>query len=171
MAFYFIISLLDIFLINSTASSLCLTGVKKTIGGVDYYYIPSNYSGWYMVRDEVPEQQKLSYFTEDVGLNSFYTMMSYDFPQWMNSAKYHMPQNIRGEMYLYIHKQMVSRYNLEKLSNDMEEVNYVDVQKPIVPGYYPTMHHHNGLPYPQRPVDYVVPLHAHEEVQVGVIQY
>jgi len=145
--------------------------VKKTIGGVDHYYIPSNYSGWYMVRNQVPEQQKLSYFTEDVGLNAFYTTLSYNFPHWMNSAQYHLSQNMRGEFYLYSHKQLLCRYYLEKLSNDMGEIKYIDMHKPVVPGYYPTMHHHNGLPFPQRPVGFEVPLHAHKDVQVGTVQF
>ncbi|XP_071571881.1 hexamerin 70b [Temnothorax nylanderi] len=141
------------------------SGVKKTVGGVDYYYIPSNYTTWYMGGDEVSEQQKLSYFIEDIGLNAFYFVTNHDFPVWMNSVRYNMPQHIRGELYIFSHKQVLNRYYLERLSNDMGEISYVDVNKPVVPGYYPTMHHHNGLPFPQRPVGSEVPLHAHKHVQ------
>lgn len=141
-------------------------GMKKTAGGVDYYYIPSNYTDWHMIDDEVPEQEKLSYFLEDIGLSAFYFAMNHDFPVWMNSVQYKMPQHIRGELYMFIHKQLLIRYYLERLSNDMGEIPYVDMNKPIVPGYYPMMHHHNGLPFPQRPVDSEVPLHAHKYVQV-----
>lgn len=141
------------------------SGMKKTVGGVDYYYIPSNYTGWHMVGDEVAEQEKLSYFTEDIGLNAFYFILNHDFPLWMKSVQYNMPQHIRGELYMFSHKQLLNRYYLERLSNDMGEIMYVDVNKPVVPGYYPMMHHHNGLPFPQRPADFVVPLHAHRYVQ------
>ncbi|KMR05257.1 Hexamerin [Lasius niger] len=139
--------------------------VKKTIGGVDNYYISANYSGWYMTNDQVPEQQKLSYLTEDVGLNTFYLANSHDFPFFMNSVKYNMPQNVRGELYMYIHKQLLDRHYLERLSNDLGEIDYVDVNRPIVPAYYPTMQHPNGMPFPQRPVDHEIPLHAHKDVQ------
>lgn len=135
------------------------------VGGVDHYYIPSNYSGWYIVRDDVPEQ-KLTYFTEDVSLNNFYFYMAHDFPHWMNSAEHNMPSNIRGELYLVQHKELLARYYLERLSNDMGEIDYVDVNKALVNGYYPTMHYHNGMPFCQRPVDSKIPLQMHKEVQV-----
>lgn len=143
-------------------------GLKKTVGGVDYYYIPSNYTDWYMNEDKMPEQQKLSYFLEDIGLNAFYFVMNHDFPVWMNSVQYNMSQHIRGELYMFNHQQLLSRYYLERLSNDMGEISYVDMNKPIVPGYYPMMHY-NGLPFPQRSVDSEVPLHAHKHVQVGKV--
>lgn len=139
--------------------------MKKTVGGVDHYYIPANYSGWYMMNEQVPEQ-KLSYLTEDVGLNAFFLANSHDFPYWMNTAKYNMLQNVRGELYMYMHKVFIDRYNLERLSNDLGEIDYVDVNRPIVPGYYPTMQHSNGLPFPQRPVGHMIPLHAYKDVQV-----
>jgi len=80
-----------------------LAGVKKTVGGVDYYHIPSNYTGWYVVGDEVPEQQKLSYFLEDIGLNAFYFITNHDFPIWMNSVQYNMPQHIQIFYRYYYH--------------------------------------------------------------------
>ncbi|KAK2586861.1 hypothetical protein KPH14_009799 [Odynerus spinipes] len=139
-------------------------GTKKTVGGVDYHMIHTNYSGWYLVRDNVPEQ-KLSYFTEDVGLGQFYFMINHDFPYWMNSNKYNLPKDIRGEIYLYGHKQLLVRYYLERLSNDMGEIEYVDFYKPIVTGYYPTMHFPNGVPFPQREVGATIPLHMHKYVE------
>lgn len=144
-----------------------IVGVKKTTTGAEGYYIPTNYSGWYVMRDNVPEQQKLSYYTEDIGLNSYYFMSYHDFPWWMNSAEYHMPQNIRGELYMFNHKQLLTRYYLERLSNNMGEVDYVDMTKPIRTGYYPTMHHPKGVPFIQRPVDAEIPLENYHYVQVS----
>ncbi|XP_018058979.1 PREDICTED: hexamerin-like [Atta colombica] len=141
-------------------------GMKKTFGNADYYYIPSNYTSWHTFGNEMPEQQKLSYFLEDIGLNTFYFAMNHNFPIWMNSIYYNMPQHIRGELHIFNHKQMLNRYYLERLSNDMGEIAYVDLNKPIVPGYYPTMQHHNGLSFPQRHVGFEVPLHAHKYIQV-----
>ncbi|KAG5336519.1 HEXA protein, partial [Acromyrmex charruanus] len=140
-------------------------GMKKTIGNADYYYIPSNYTSWHTFGNEMPEQQKLSYFLEDVGLNTFYFAMNHNFPIWMNSTQCNMPQHIRGESYIFNHKQILNRYYLERLSNDMGEITYIDLNKPIVPGYYPTMQHYNGLSFPQRHVGSQVPLHAHKYLQ------
>lgn len=143
--------------------------MKKTVGGVDHYTIPSNYSGWYVNRnEEVPEQHKVNYFTEDPGMNSQYFGLIHAFPTWINFAVYNKPSKlVRGEKYLYIHKMLLNRYNLERLSNDMDMVDHVlDVTKPVVTGYYPTMQHYNGLPMPQRPSNSEVPHHLHKEVQV-----
>lgn len=122
-----------------------------------------------MVRDEVPEQHKLSYFTEDVGLNAYYSAINHEFPVFMNSEKYNLPKGIRGEAYLYVFKQTLVRYYMERLSNGMGEVSYVDLNRPIATGYYPTMHHQNGLPFPQRPVNSEIPLREHMNVQVNII--
>lgn len=83
--------------------------VKKTVGGVDYFVIPANYSGWYLTRDDVPEQ-KLSYFTEDVGLNSFYFLMNHNYPSFMSSKTYNLLGSARGEYYFFTHKQLLTRY-------------------------------------------------------------
>lgn len=134
---------------------------------MDYYYIPANYSGWYIVHDHgVSDNHKLSYFTEDIGLNSFYVASAHDFPHWLNSVEHHLPQHIRGELYLYLHHQILVRHNLERLSHNLDEVDYVDINKPVVP-YYPTLQHANGLPFPQRPVGFEIPVHVHKDVQVG----
>ncbi|XP_018397198.1 PREDICTED: hexamerin-like [Cyphomyrmex costatus] len=140
-------------------------GMKKTIGNADYYYILSNYTTWHMFENEMPEQQKLSYYLEDIGLSTYYFAMSHNFPMWMNSTHYNMLQHIRGESYMFNHRQMLNRYYLERLSHDIGEITYVDVNKPVVPGYYPTMQHHNGLRFPQRHVGSEVPLHAHKHIQ------
>ncbi|XP_011142759.2 hexamerin [Harpegnathos saltator] len=142
-----------------------IVGVKKTTGGIDTYYIPTNYTGSYIVRDEVPENQKLSYYHEDIGLNAYYFMSYHEFPPFMNSVEYNMPQHVRGEMFMYLHKQMLLRYYLERLSNNIGEIDYIDVNKPIVTGYYPSMHYHNGVPFIQRPVNSEIPLHVHRYVQ------
>lgn len=120
-----------------------------------------------MVRDNVPEQQKLSYYIEDIGLSNYYFMSYHDFPWWMKSVEYNMPQNVRGELHMFAHKQMLARYYAERLSNNIGEIDCVDVTKPIRTGYYPTMHHHNGVPFVQRPVDSEIPLHDHYYVQVS----
>ncbi|XP_003492869.1 hexamerin [Bombus impatiens] len=137
---------------------------KKTVGNVDQYVLLANYSGWYLTRHNVPEQ-KLNYFTEDVGLNSFYFMINHDFPSFMSSKMLHTPQ-IRGEYYFFSHKQLLTRYYLERLCNDMGEISYVSVNHPIVTGYYPTMQFRNGLPFPQRETGAVVPLHMQKYVQM-----
>lgn len=58
------------------------------------------------------------------------------------------------------------RYNLERLSHNMGEVSYVNMNRPIMTGYYPTMHFRNGVSFPQRRIATVVPTHMQKHVQV-----
>ncbi|CAK9796449.1 unnamed protein product [Anthophora plagiata] len=140
------------------------TGVKKATGGVDYYVIPTNYTGWYMTRPDDLEQ-RLTYFTEDVGVNSFYFLINHHVPPFMpTTTKPTLQSETRGEYYFFIHRQLLARYHLERLSNDLGEVNYVSIDKPIMTGYHPTMHFRNGLPFPHREAGAVVPLRMLRDV-------
>lgn len=49
----------------------------------------------------------------------------------------------------------------------MGEVSYVNLNRPISTGYYPTMKFRNGLSFPQRETDAVVPLHMQKYVKVS----
>ncbi|KAK1123772.1 hypothetical protein K0M31_008467 [Melipona bicolor] len=141
-----------------------IAGVKKTVGGVEYYVLPTNYSGWYTIRHSQPEQ-RLNYLTEDVGFNTFYFMINHDHPPFMPASMLHTPQT-RGEYYFFIHKQLLNRYNLERLSHNMGEISYVSVNRPIMTGYYPTMHFRNGVSFSQRKIGTVVPIHMQKHVQM-----
>ncbi|XP_011255340.2 larval serum protein 1 alpha chain [Camponotus floridanus] len=141
------------------------SAVNETVGSVNYYYIPANYSDWYIVHDHgVSDYHKLSYFTEDVGLTSFYVASIHDFPHWLSSDTHNLLPFFRGEWYLYLHHQILARYNLERLSNNLIDVEYVDINKPVVP-YYPKLQHPNGASFPQRPVGFKIPVNMHEDVQ------
>lgn len=83
--------------------------MPKTVDGVNHYVLPSNYSGWYVLRRNLPEQ-KLTYFTEDVGLNNFYFFINHAFPRFMQSNSFNLLGQIRGEYYFFIHKQLMARY-------------------------------------------------------------
>ncbi|XP_043280053.1 arylphorin subunit alpha-like [Venturia canescens] len=113
--------------------------------------INGNYSGWYIGR-EYDTEMKLKYFIEDVGFNSFYFYFRQESPFWLNSEDYALGEkDIRGEEYLYGHKQILARYNLERIANGLERIEDFDWNSEFYPGYYPTMTYHNGLPFPQRP--------------------
>ncbi|XP_017888863.1 hexamerin-like [Ceratina calcarata] len=127
-----------------------LFGIPKKQGEDKSYIISANYSGWYLNREYYLEN-KLNYFTEDIGLNTYYFFFRQALPFWMESKEFGLPSDYRGEEYLYGHKLLLNRYNLERLSNDMPRIEDFDWQKTFYPGYYPTMTFHNGLPMPQRP--------------------
>ncbi|KAK0085370.1 hypothetical protein PV325_005321 [Microctonus aethiopoides] len=135
--------------------------VKKSVG-VKYHeggdvIIHSNYTGWYISHANVDEE--LNYFTEDVSLNTAYFYFIHDFPFWMNSKEYHLQKDVRGENYYYGHKQLLTRYYLERLANGLGEIDFIDWREPIITGYYPSLNHPNGLPFPQRDSYTKIPYH------------
>ncbi|XP_072756205.1 hexamerin 70a [Anoplolepis gracilipes] len=121
----------------------------KKFGNYDTYIIPANYSAWY-ISHEYDIEHKLNYFTEDVGLNTYYFYFRLDNPFWLKSEEFGL-QKWRGVEYLYGHKLLMTRYYLERLSNDIGKIEDFDLHNEFYTGYYPTMTYHNGLPLPQRP--------------------
>lgn len=143
-----------------------VTAAKKAVTGNEPYILQANYSGWYLAHDHDTEW-KLNYFTEDVGMNTYYFYQNAMFPYWLSSEKYNLLKGVRGQMYYFSHKHLLARYYLERLSNDLGELEWLDWDKPIVTGYYPTLVHPTGLPFPQRPTWSYVPVHKYEQVEVS----
>lgn len=135
--------------------------------GNEPYILQANYSGWYLTHDHDTEW-KLNYFTEDIGMNAYYFYQNAMFPYWLNSDKYNLLKDVRGQMYYFNHKHIMARYFLERLSNDMGELEWLDWDKPIVTGYHPSLIHPTGLPFPQRPTWSYVPVHKYEQVEVSM---
>ncbi|XP_076757695.1 hexamerin 70a [Xylocopa sonorina] len=130
------------------------------------YIISANYSSWYFDR-EYNLENKLNYFVEDIGLNTFYFFFRQTIPFWMDSSEFGLYETMdyRGEEYLYGHKQLLNRYYLERFSNDLPDVGYFDWQKPFYAGYYPTMTFDNGLPFPQRQSWSNIPMYKYKYMQ------
>lgn len=138
----------------------------QTFGANKGYTISANYSSWYFDR-EYNLENKLNYFVEDIGLNTFYFFFRQTNPFWMNSTEFGLYESMdyRGEEYLYGHKQLMNRYYLERFSNDLPNVEDLDWQKPFYPGYYPTMTLPNGLPFPQRQSWSNFPVYKYKYIQ------
>lgn len=111
------------------------------------YLVYANYSSAYgMLNDET----KLSYFTEDIGWNSYYFYFHIDYPFWMNGTEFGLNKDRRGEQFLYMHQQLLARYYLERLSNRMREIPEFQWTQPIETGYDPHMHYYNGVSFASR---------------------
>lgn len=124
-------------------------GIMESKGDIETYIIPANYSGWYLNLDS-DEEHKLSYFTEDIGLSTYYMYYRFEYPFWLSSEGFDLTTGYRGGEYLYGHKQLWNRYFLERLSNDLGYVEDFDWDREFHTGYFPTMTFHNSFPYPQR---------------------
>lgn len=116
-----------------------------------HVYIHSNYSSWYQNYDR---EQRLAYLTEDIGWNTFYYYNHMDYPFWMEGEKYGLTKDNRGEIYYFVHQQILARYYLERLSNGLGEIPFFSWHWPVETGYYPALKYYNGIEFPQRPKNF-----------------
>lgn len=73
----------------------------------------------------------LQYWNSDPGLNEFHTHWHIDNPFWWDEKVYGVPRYRRGELFMYMHHQLVNRYNAELLSNGIPEFTPLELD----PGY------------------------------------
>lgn len=151
---YYILLLLHIKNIGITESS------KKS------YVIIANHSLWYS-NSRRDMEQKLNYFMEDIDLSAYYYTLNLEFPFWMSGDEFELGKSYRGEHYYHNLKLILARYNLERLSNDLAEVEEIDWNDLKTIGYHPFMTFHNGLHFPNREYDSQVPLNKRKLLQVN----
>ncbi|XP_031829750.1 hexamerin 70c [Nomia melanderi] len=118
------------------------------IGNVESYTIYANYSRAYM--PYIDSEYKMDYFMEDPSLNAYYYYIRQMNPFWMSSKYGSISQEVRGRIYYYVHQQLMARYYLERMSNDLGKIEDFDWYKPIYPGFFSTLTYANGVPVPQR---------------------
>lgn len=98
----------------------------------------------YSATDKEPEH-RLAYFREDIGVNSHHW-------HWHLVYPYHGPfsnKDRRGELFYYMHRQMVARYNVERFCNKLPRVErLMDFRGRMREAYYPKI---NAAKYPGRP--------------------
>lgn len=109
--------------------------------------IPSNYTDYMF---ETNMESKLSYFMEDIGLNTYYYYFHMNYPFWMTGKNYMTTSHRRGESYLFKHQQLLARYYLERLSNGMGVIPTFTWTEGIRTGYYPALRYYNGDYFPTR---------------------
>jgi len=108
--------------------------------------IPMNFTG--TIRN--PEQ-RVSYFGEDIGMNAHHAHWHADFPFWWNNEKYGVTKDRQGELFWYMHHQLTVRFDAERLSNGLREVEPLHWDKPIVEGFVPKAIYKSGQEFPSRP--------------------
>lgn len=125
-------------------------GVEK-VNGYKEIVVPVNYTGWFM---HMNEDQKVSYFTEDVSWNAFYYNYNLDYPDWLDGEQFGLNKDRRGELYITVHQQMLARYYLERLSNGLGHIPGFNWYQPIKSGYNPLLFTVNGKQFSSRPNNY-----------------
>lgn len=118
----------------------------KKAAATNILIIDSNYTGW---NKRTNPEQSLSYFTEDIGLNAWYYYFHADYPFWVDS-KDALFKNRRGEVYLHTHAQLLARYYMERLSNNLGDIPQFSWRIPFRTGYNPALAYYKGSSFPVR---------------------
>ncbi|XP_041982497.1 basic juvenile hormone-suppressible protein 2-like [Aricia agestis] len=132
---------------------LCdLYGIKKT--DKEVYIIDENVFDRRVVLNK---EDRLRYFTEDIGLNTYYYYFHVDYPFWMKDTIVNNKLlTRRWELTLYINQQILARYHLERLSNNLGEIDQLDLNTIVKKGYWPWMLLHNGVQLPVRLNNHII---------------
>lgn len=67
-------------------------------------------------------EQAIAYFREDVGVNLHHWHWHLVYPAEVKDHDELVKKDRRGELFYYMHQQILARYNLERFSNDMPKV-------------------------------------------------
>lgn len=105
---------------------------------------------------QINKEQRLTYFTDDVGLNSHYYHYHVFNPFWMNKEHRKMDSTRRGEFFLFYHQQLLARYYMERLSNGLGEIPNFYWNLPIDTGFVSTLRLPNGINIANRPNKHIL---------------
>ncbi|CRK98947.1 CLUMA_CG012103, isoform A [Clunio marinus] len=95
--------------------------------------IPTDYTA-----SNLDPEHRLWYFREDVGINLHHWHWHLVYP--FDGQRELVDKDRRGEIFYYMHQQVMARYNAERLSNNMAAVDrWTDFRGPIREGYFPKL--------------------------------
>nr|CAR94713.1 hemocyanin subunit 3 precursor [Xibalbanus tulumensis] len=97
-------------------------------------------------------EQHVAYYGEDIGMNSHHSHWHMDFPFWWKKD-YPTQMDRKGELFWYAHHQLTTRFDLERLSNNLDVVKPLAWDKPIEHGFSPETVYRTGDEFPVRPDD------------------
>nr|ACC69184.1 pro-phenol oxidase [Bombyx mandarina] len=96
--------------------------------------IPSNYTA----SDTEPEQ-RVAYFREDIGINLHHWHWHLVYP-FDAADRAIVNKDRRGELFYYMHQQIIARYNVERMCNNLSRVRrYNNFRAAIEEGYFPKL--------------------------------
>ncbi|XP_068144854.1 phenoloxidase 2 [Drosophila tropicalis] len=107
--------------------------------------IPRNYTA-----SDREDEQRLAYFREDIGVNSHHWHWHLVYPASGPVAV--VNKDRRGELFYYMHHQILARYNTERFCNNLKRVQPLSNLRGEIPeGYFPKiLSSVNNRTYPSR---------------------
>ncbi|XP_053676143.1 phenoloxidase 8 [Anopheles nili] len=107
--------------------------------------IPPNYTA-----SDREDEQRMAYFREDIGVNMHHWHWHLVYPGDGPDAV--VRKDRRGELFYYMHSQLIARYNIERFCTRLKKVRHLtNFREPIVEAYFPKMiRSSNNRSYPAR---------------------
>ncbi|XP_075975560.1 basic juvenile hormone-suppressible protein 1-like [Anticarsia gemmatalis] len=102
------------------------------------------------VRTALTEDDRISYFTEDIDLNTYMYYLHMSYPYWMTDDVYNLNKERRGEVLAYANLQLLARLRLERLGRGMCDIKAIVWDKTLKTGYWPKIRLHTGYEMPVR---------------------
>ncbi|KAJ9596293.1 hypothetical protein L9F63_027082, partial [Diploptera punctata] len=95
--------------------------------------IPMDYTA-----SDLDIEHRLAYFREDLGINLHHWHWHLVYP--FSGPRNLVDKNRRGELFYYMHQQIMARYNFERLCNKLGRViRFLNWRDPIPEGYFPKL--------------------------------
>ncbi|KAH8277750.1 hypothetical protein KR018_004764 [Drosophila ironensis] len=114
-------------------------------GGRQPVEIPRNFTA-----SDREDEQRLAYFREDIGVNSHHWHWHLVYPT--TGPREVVSKDRRGELFYYMHHQILARYNVERFCNSLKRVQPLNNLRTEIPeGYFPKiLSSLNNRTYPAR---------------------
>ncbi|XP_065076334.1 phenoloxidase 2 [Ochlerotatus camptorhynchus] len=88
---------------------------------------------------DLDEEHRLWYFREDIGVNLHHWHWHLVYP-FEASNRAIVDKDRRGELFYFMHSQLIARYNFERLCNRLQRVKRLNnLREPIAEGYFPKL--------------------------------
>ncbi|XP_049315119.1 larval serum protein 1 beta chain-like [Bactrocera dorsalis] len=100
--------------------------------------------------DYYNEHSVLSYFTEDLGWNSYWYYLNMDYAFFLDGETFGLNKDRRGELWLYNVDQILSRYYMERLSHGFGEIDDFSWNHAYEYGYDSELISYNGIGFSTR---------------------
>lgn len=99
------------------------------------------------------EEGKISYYTGDIGMNAYYYYYMLEYPEFLGGDEFGLNRDRRGELFFYMHQQLLARYNLERQSNFLNPVRELFWECPQMTRHIPMFRYWNGIPIRSREME------------------
>ncbi|XP_046387012.1 phenoloxidase 1-like [Ischnura elegans] len=95
--------------------------------------IPKDYTA-----SDLEPEHRVAYFREDLGINLHHWHWHLVYP--FQAARNIVDKDRRGELFYFMHQQIIARYNFERLCNRLGRVRrLLNLREPIEEGYFPKL--------------------------------